>query len=241
MRNLRFLVCLLSLIVGIMVLNSDVLPYERPRSGIRFNLGIWDIPNGEPGITIHHNDLDSDRRLTDVYVSGLSGAFSISHMVGRRFAWEFSMGGFSDSESETLSREVELRYRGEHYETIYSNTHSVFVYYTMVGLMYYPLYELEGLGLNVLRDLRRILRPYLTAGIGPYFGWDVRWNEDTVTDVNFATAVGAYPGVGLDLLLSKHFIFNMDLRYHFVEFNEPLKGATDYSGPNVVAGFKILF
>ncbi len=45
----------------------------------------------------------------------------------------------------------------------------------------------------------------------------------------------------MDLLLSRHFLFNVDLRYHLVEFGEPLKGVKDYSGVNVLAGFKIAF
>ena len=45
----------------------------------------------------------------------------------------------------------------------------------------------------------------------------------------------------VDLLVSRHFIFNFDMRYHLVEFSEPLKDATDYSGLNTTAGFKIAF
>jgi|GEM_PF-2617422 len=241
MRDFRFLVYPVLFIAGTLLLNTDVLSYDYPPSSIRFNLGVWDATDNELGINVHHTDLEDDERLTEVYISGLSGAFSISHMLGQRFAWEFSMGGFSDTESETLSRKVELRHRGEHYEAIYSDTYSVFVAYTMVGLIYYPLYELDRAESNVLDDLPSFFRPYLTAGMGPYFGWDVRWDEDTITDTNFATAMGAYPGVGLDLLLSRHFVFNIDLRYHFVEFGEPLKNITEYSGPNVTAGFKIAF
>ena len=241
MRHFCFLMCSVLTVVGVLVLNVDVLSYDYPHSSIRFNFGVWDTSDGEFGITVHHSDLDNDERLTDVHVSGLSGSFSFSHMLGQRFAWEFSIGGFSDTESETLSRKVERSYRDEHYETIYSSTYSVFVSYTTIGLIYYPLYELDRVESNVLGDLPSFFRPYVTAGIGPYFGWDVRWNEDTITDANFATAMGAYPGVGLDLLLGRHFIFNIDLRYHFIEFSEPLKEIADYSGPNVVAGFKIAF
>ena len=151
------------------------------------------------------------------------------------------MGGFSDSESEVLSRKVNVRRGSDHYETISSNTHTVSVGYVMVGLIYYPLYELDDVESGIWGALSSFIRPYLTAGMGPYFGSDVTWDADNITDANFATAMGAYPGVGIDLLLSKHFIFNIDLRYHFVEFGEPLRGTTDYSGTNVVAGFKIAF
>jgi hypothetical protein len=241
MRDFRFLVCSILFIVGILVLNTGVLSYDYPRSSIRFSFGVWDTPDNELGITVHHSDPYTDERLTDVRVSGMSASFAFSQVVGQRFAWELSLGGFSDSEGRTLSRKIDVRYHDDYYETISSNARSVSVAYVMAGLIYYPLYELGRIESNVLGDLASFVRPYLTAGIGPYFGWDVRWDEDNITDADFATAMGAYPGVGLDLLLSKHFIFNIDVRYHLIEFSEPLRDVTDYSGPNVVAGFKIAF
>ena len=167
----------------------------------------------------------------------MSAAFAFSHRIGPRFAWELSVGGFSSSKTQALSERVNGRYRGEYYETIYSNTHSVSVTYVMMGLIYYPLYELR----DTFGGLSSFFRPYLTAGIGPYFGWEARWDGDSVTDADLASAMGAYPGVGLDLLLSRHFLFNIDLRYHLVEFSEPLKGIEDYSGLNATAGFKVAF
>ena len=229
------------LILGTSVLNAAAAPYDHPSSSIRFNFGVWDTPGGDIGVTVHHSSLNGNERLTDTRVSGLSGSFAFSHMVGQRFAWELSMGGFSDSESEILSRKVSVRQGRDHYETISSNTQTVSVGYVMVGLIYYPLYELDDVESDIWGALPSFIRPYLTAGIGPYFGSDVRWNEDDITDADFATAMGAYPGVGMDLLLSRHFIFNIDLRYHFIEFGEPLRGIRDYSGTNVVAGFKIAF
>ena len=113
--------------------------------------------------------------------------------------------------------------------------------YTTVGLIYYPLYELGQIDSNVLDDIGSFFRPYLTAGIGYYFGWDAIWNDDVASDVYFTSTLGVYPGVGIDLMLTRNFIFNVDLRYHFVDFGEPLNGIEDYSGANVVAGFKIAF
>jgi hypothetical protein len=158
-------------------------------------------------------------------------------MFGHKFAWEISTGGLSDSRIKAF----EVGYRGDDYETIYYNTHSVSVSYLAVGLIYYPLSELDRVESNVLDDVSSFVRPYLTAGIGPYFGLDVRSTEDNITDADLATTRGSYAGVGMDLLLSRHFIFNIDLRYHFVEFGETLRGVTDYSGANVLGGFKIAF
>jgi hypothetical protein len=232
MRNHSFLTYTVLLIAGMLILNADVLSYDHPRSAVRFNFGVWDAADNEPGISVHYTGLGNHERLTDSYVSGLSGAFSISHMLERRFAWEFSMGGFVNGQSKTWSRRDDS-------VIVNYNTRNVFVSYAMVGLIYYPLYELDSARSNVLDDLASVFRPYLTVGIGPCFGWDTTWNEHDVTDTSFATATGKYAGVGLDLMLNRHLIFNVDLRYHFVEFNEPLEGSTDYSGPSVLAGFKI--
>ena len=237
MRSLSFLVCSTLLIMGILGLSANAVIAEPPQTSIRFGLGVWDIRDNDMGISVHHTDLDNNERFTDVGISGLSGAFAISHMVGQKFAWEMSMGGLSNVESKVLSERAYTRYHGEHYDVITSDTHSVSVSYVTVGLIYYPLYELE----NELGGLSSFFRPYLTAGIGPYFGWESRWDSDDLTDVKFDSTMGAYPGIGLDLLLSRHFLFNIDLRYHLVEFGEPLKGVEDYSGLNAIFGFKVAF
>ena len=241
MRCIRFSICPVLAIVLMLSINTEAFSNDQPPNSIRFSFGAWDVPGSDIGIDIHHTDLGNNERLTEGRISGLSGSFAFSHMIGQRFAWELAVGGFSDTETETLSAKVNRGYRGDYYETIVSNSRSVSVAYTTLGLIYYPLYELDQFDSNVLDDVSSFVRPYLTAGIGYYFGWDVSWNEHTATDVYFTSTIGAYPGVGLDLILSKNFIFNIDLRYHFVEFGEPLKGIEDYSGANVVAGFKVAF
>jgi hypothetical protein len=224
------------IVVGLFCLNTDVLAYDHPKSNIRINFGAWDMPDGEFGISVDHSYVDDDERLTDVWISGLSAGFAFSHMVGNSFAWEFSTGGLSDGRVETLS------YRDDYYErTIHHDTRVVSVSYLATGVIYYPLSEVDHVKPNLLGDLRSFVRPYLAAGVGSYFGWDVRSYEDDVTDADFDTTTGTYAGVGMDLLLSRHFLFNVDVRYHFVEFGESLNGVTDYSGTNVLAGFKIAF
>jgi hypothetical protein len=225
------------LIAGLFCSNTDALSYDQPKSSIRINFGGWDVPNSDFGISVDHSYLDDNERLTDVWISGLSAGFSFSHMVSRRLAWEVSMGGLSDNKIETLG----VSYRDDYYETIYSNTRSVSVSYLALGLAYYPLSELDHTESNIFGDLGSFARPYLTAGIGSYFGWDVISFEDDITDADLTTTAGAYTGAGIDLMLSRHFVFNVDVRYHFLEFNEPLRGITDYSGTNVLAGFKIAF
>jgi len=242
MRGLRFIACSVILITGILVISTDVLSYSYPRTSIRLGFGAWDIPDTDLGITVHHTQLNGNERLTDARVAGLSTSLAFSRMLGKRYAWELSVGGFSDSESHVLSERIDGRYYDdEYYETIASTSRSISVFYIAVGLIYYPLFELGRVESNFLGALSSFARPYLTAGIGYYQGFDVEWDDDDVTDVYIENTMGVYPGVGLDLMLSRHFIFNVDLRYHFVDFSEPLKDIADYSGMNVVAGFKVAF
>ncbi|MFC1717327.1 hypothetical protein ACFL6S_26950 [Candidatus Poribacteria bacterium] len=236
MRRFCSLICSVLLITGLLTLSTDALA-QVPQTNIRMNFGIWDMPDKDVGISVTHTDLGRNERFTNVEVSGISGAFAFSHMISPRFAWELSVGGFTDTETEALQEVVDSRYFDDHYETIYSFTHAVSVSYITMGLIYYPMYELQ----DSLGGVDSFLRPYLTAGIGPYFGWDSRWDDDDLTDADFVSTMGAYPGIGLDVLLSRHFIFNVDLRYHLVEFGEPLKGTEDFSGLNVMAGFKVAF
>ena len=242
MRDSHFLVYSVLIVAGILALSAGAVAVEPPpQTTIRLGLGVWDTHDGEPGVTVHRGEPDSNERFTDVDISGLSGAFSFSRMMGGRFAWEFSIGGLYSGENHVLQSKVETRYSGDYYgdyyEEISSSHYYVSVCYVTVGLIYYPLYELK----DTFGSLSSFLRPYLTAGIGPYFGWDGRWDNDSLVDANFSSAMGAYPGIGLDLLLSRNFIFNIDLRYHLVEFGKPLKGAEDYSGLNAIAGFKVAF
>lgn len=229
MQRSYFLVCSAFTIIGILFLSTSAMSYEYPRSSIRFNFGVWDITDDQAGISVYHNDV-----LTEVEVLGISGAISFSHMVSTSFAWEFSLGGFSNFEAAGVEK------RSYNYETFYFDSRSVSVSYALVGLIYYPLNDPDrnesGPG-----GFLSFLRPYFTAGMGPYFGYDAWWDEDDIIDSNFVTTMGVYPGMGFDLFMSKNFIFNIDVRYHFVEFSKPLKGLTKYNGPNVVAGIKIGF
>ena len=236
MRGFHCFACPVLSIVAILALSTYALA-EPPQTNIRMNLGVWDVPENDVGISVKHTDLGHDERFTDVNVSGLSGSVAFSHMVSPRFAWEISMGGYSDSETQVFSERIDTIFGGHHYETITSNTYSVSVSYVTFGVIYYPMYELK----DTLGGISSFFRPYLTAGIGPYFGWEATWDDNDLTDADFVSTMGAYPGIGLDLMLSRHFIFNIDLRYQLVEFNEPLKGIEDFSGLNAVAGFKVAF
>lgn len=236
MRGFHFSIFSILLIAGLLASNTNALA-EYPETNLRFNFGVWDMPDNDVGISVTHTDLANNERFTDVEVSGLSAGFAFSHRISPRFAWELSVGGFSSVETEVLQRKVDRRFQGDYYETIYTFGHSVSVSYITMGLIYYPMYEMK----DTFSEVSSFLRPYLTAGIGPYFGWDARWDDDDLTDADFTSTMGAYPGIGLDLLLSRHFLFNIDLRYHLVEFSEPLKGVEDYSGLNAMAGFKVAF
>ena len=124
MRRFCFLTCSALFIIGLLTLSADALA-QIPQTNIRMNFGIWDMPDKDIGISVTHTDLGRNERFTNVEISGISGAFAFSHMISPRFAWEISVGGFSDTETEALQKVVESRFSGDHYETIYSFTHTV--------------------------------------------------------------------------------------------------------------------
>jgi hypothetical protein len=235
MRNLRFIVYPILLIAVTFFMDTEALSYDHLESNIRINFGAWDTPDSDFGITVDHSYPGDIERFTDIWISGFSAGFSFSRMVNQKFAWEVSMGGLSDGKIETF----DVSYGRNYYETVYYDSRVVSVNYLAVGLIYYPLFELDHTGSSILGRPGSFVRPYMTAGVGPYFGWDVMSYDDDIIDVDFATSTGVYTGIGMDFLLSRHFIFNVDLRYHFVEFGDSLKGIEDYSGVNVLAGLKI--
>lgn len=89
---------------------------------------------------------------------------------------------------------------------------------------------LIGLRHNILSYRSRSqLQPYLSIGVGPYFYADVDVaNEGFNESVYVATDTwfGGYTGCGFHIYMARWFGLNVDLKYHFIQFNKE----HDYSG-----------
>ena len=234
-----FLVAILCLLLA----NDNVLAakgtvrerWREDKSTLYFHFGVWDAGESGVGVEVTQTDLSKSERLTQIVVSGFGGGFAYAHRLSPRFAWEIKFSGFAYTEVKTLSEIWEYRHRYEHYKTIYSNTHQVTVVPLTIGGIFYPL-----------RGLSSSLRPYACGGIGSYFAAETStqsgiYSDDTLVDFNLSTAFGGYIGGGVDFALNKHFLLNIDSRYHLVKFADEVNGVKNYSGAQFVGGFRVVF
>jgi len=86
-------------------------------------------------------------------------------------------------------------------------------------------------------------RPYLTAGIGPVIGTVSKTavNLDVIQESQSAVAFGSFLGAGLNIGLSRYFIFESSLGYRIInDFSETIAGRDNYSGPEINFGLGLL-
>lgn len=72
---------------------------------------------------------------------------------------------------------------------------------------------------------RSAMQPYIAAGMGPYWFSDVYVKNDYLmpeeqVDVRTKARLGAYAGGGVNFMFTDWLGFNMDLKYHFIDFNK---------------------
>lgn len=209
--------------------------WREDKSTLHFHFGVWDAGENEVGIEVTRDRLSSIERLTQTLVSGFGVGFAYNHRLSPGFAWEIKFSGFAYTEVKTLSELWDYRDRYDYYETISSNTHQVTIAPLTVGGLFYPI-----------RGFRSSLRPYVCGGIGSYFAAETSTesgirSNNTLVDFDLSTTFGGYIGGGVDFAVSRHFLLNIDSRYHLVKFSEEINGVEDYSGPQFVGGFKIVF
>jgi len=228
----------------LLLASDDVLAAKRPvrreiwredKSTLHFHFGVWDAGENGVGIEVTRDRLSSVERLTQTVVSGFGAGFAYTHRLSPRFSWEIKFSGFTYTEVKTRSEIWDYRDRYEYYETISSNTHQVTVAPLTVGGVFYPI-----------RGVRKSVRPYVCGGIGSYFAAETSTQsgirfDNTLVDFNLSTAFGGYIGGGVDFAVHRHFLLNIDSRYHLVKFPEEINGVENYSGPQFVGGFKIVF
>jgi len=84
------------------------------------------------------------------------------------------------------------------------------------------------------------LRPYLSAGIGPYWAMDVLDMESGPShDVSIDSEhrFGGYVGAGVELMLTDWLGLGFDVRRHYVDF----RGREDYGGFEYGMGLQFMW
>ena len=88
------------------------------------------------------------------------------------------------------------------------------------------------------------VRPYVKALVGPYFGHQSITVVNTYVTVESRSqaAMGGILGGGVDFVLGRHFATGMGIGYNLMtDFDEPIGGSVNYSGPEFSFGFSYLF
>lgn len=88
------------------------------------------------------------------------------------------------------------------------------------------------------------VRPYLALSGGPVFGREriEILAQDIYAVTRTETAMGAYFGAGIDILVSRHFMVGVNGGYNWLsDFDEPIGGRVNYSAAEFGVGFGLVF
>jgi outer membrane protein W len=98
---------------------------------------------------------------------------------------------------------------------------------------------LLGIRLDLLPQLRRTtIQPYASFGGGPYWLSDVNVADDRCDSevaIKSELLPGLYCGAGFDFMLSGWFGLNLDMKYHFINFD------TDHTNNGFEMGVGFVF
>jgi hypothetical protein len=89
------------------------------------------------------------------------------------------------------------------------------------------------------------VRPYAKAAVGPFIGSQEK-SEENITGVVIESRTeatfGGQLGGGVDFLMSRHFMTGFSLGYNLIsDFDQPIGGSRNYSGPVFNFGLSVLF
>lgn len=100
---------------------------------------------------------------------------------------------------------------------------------------------------SFIRAGNSAVRPFLTAGVGPYIGVDSRVesrdeiDREPTTETRVLGAFGGRVGTGLDFPVGRHFMFEMQVGYMLMaDFPHELGGRRNYSGIELGGGISLL-
>ncbi len=176
--------------------------YQRS-TGIGFRGSYWTGNDTESQIIV-----EDYYHQTNVDIEGAGGWMSFYTRVAPNMMLEFSLGSMGKAETQSID------FFGE-------DVKAEAVTGALLGL-HYELFPFRNI---------TAFKPYLSAGMGPYWLSDINVQNRDFTDnnkVNIKTRLrgGGYTGAGMNFMFSNWFGLNFDIRYHFINFNPMHK----YSG-----------
>lgn len=153
--------------------------------------------------------------------NGLIGSIAYTYWLERNLGINFSVGALDADATTSVSGSGVF-------------VESAAVVPVLFGLKYQPF----------RLTVNDVLRPYLSASVGPYFGFasNVRTGVTTATESFSETALGSHLGAGLDWSLSKLFTLGLEAGYRLVaDFGNRIGSEKNYSSPEFSLSFGIVF
>ncbi len=189
--------------------------YLKDRSGLDFKIGIY------------NNSSVSQ-------VSAGPGSFTSSAALGFIGSVDYHYW-FKDYLSFRIGASALVTEANSTFEGTEASSETVTVIPVLAGVNFYPLQ---------LSNQSKVL-PYLSLSAGPYIGVYSRNVAGVLTmesETAVETAFGGSAGAGLDFLIGSIFKIGVAASYNFItDFNKPIGGKTNYSGPQYSFKFGFLF
>jgi outer membrane protein W len=207
----RFVLPALLILVGGQVAGQSL----EGRHMVELRLGAWNQ------VTDHRTSVGPGGVSTSADASGFLGGLGYGYGIEENLALRIDVGlmaGSFDTDVGAAGVSTEL----------------AIVTPLLVGLRYY----LSG------TEPTSKARPFLGASAGAFVGTQSSTQTGLTVTVEERTesAVGVEAGAGVDLLFGRHFLLSVLLAYDaMTDFDRPIGGSENYSGPHVAVGFAYVF
>lgn len=202
-------------IVLALTLVSSAGPLEK-RHGIGIRLGMWNQ------VTANRTEIGVGSVTTSVEASGFLGGMFYDHWLQENLALNIAIGGMV-ADIETKS------------DFLSTTTEVAVVAPILFGVKYYFPES----------ALKSSVRPLLKVAVGSFIGQQEKTEEDffgVIVESRTQTAFGGQVGAGVDFILSRYFMLGLGLGYNLMaDFDEPIGGSKNYSGPEFNVGLSFLF
>ena len=206
-----------AIVIGIALLftsSSNAGSLEK-RHQVGLRLGMWNQT------TDVKTEVDASGVTTSVEASGFLGGVSYGHWLEEYLALTIDIGGMAadvSTSSDASGATTEVSVIGS----------------ILMGLKaYFPKSTYTS-----------SLRPYARASVGVFTGSQSSTDAGTSVTVESrsGTVFGGQVGAGADFILGRHFMTGFAICYNLMtDFNQPIGGSRNYSGPEFSFGFSFLF
>jgi hypothetical protein len=207
--NRRLTIAFFLLTPVVLIYSQQALAQGISRSsGVGMRVSYWNMSSAPTRFSVSGA---GERAVFDIAGVG-SSLYFFSRMQSNWFL-EFSLGGAA-------------RIQGEEDNVAGSNVEVSAIIPFLFGLRYDLLSS----------RFSSSFQPYLTAGGGPYWSTAFTARDQVTGEIVTGQAnlqLGGYAGGGVNFVLSSWFALNLDLKYHFVDFDVK----DEFSGPEFALGF----